>query len=171
MLKNTMQENLRHWINFSFRSKQYFREMISRRILMQSLPFIFQFISIPSVLYFSVIQVFMMLFFPGCRHTSCKRKIKWDKTIKLLCLIICYIEVINQYGVMIPNWNVPGIQYYLLNMNSIISYCTWYFRLNILFCNCVGKNMIVTYVLVCDLAEDYAVDRYLRDRKRSYGSS
>ena len=109
MLRKTMQENLRHWINFSFRSKQYFREIISRRILMQSLPFIFQFISIPSVLYFSVIQVFMMLFFPGSRHTSCKSKIKWDKTIKLLCLIICYIEIRIQYDLIIPNWNVPEI--------------------------------------------------------------
>ena len=116
--QKTMQEYLRHWINFSFRSKQYFRETISRRILMQSLPFIFQFISIPSVLYFSVIQVFMMLFFPGSRHTSCKRKIKWDKTMKLLCLIICYIEVRNQYGLMLPNFP----KYLLLNMNFIISY-------------------------------------------------
>ena len=52
------------------------RDIFTQNILMQSLPFIFQFISIPSVLYFSVIQVFMMLFSPGSRHTSCKRKIK-----------------------------------------------------------------------------------------------
>ena len=30
--------------------------------------------------------------------------------------------------------------------------------------------MIVTYVLECDLAEDYAVDVYLGDRKRIYCS-
>ena len=124
--KNTMQEYLRHWINFSFRSKQYFREIISRRIsLMQSLPFIFQFISIPSVLYFSVIQVFMMLFFPGSRHTSCKRKIKWDKTIKLLRLIICYIELRHQYGIMIPNYMVVVVltkyEFYIFLFHFVFS--------------------------------------------------